>query len=84
MADGSDYVINLLNSKQRTARNGKPYWHGREVMEALSYRDWRDFKEVVEKARVACDMSGHFSADHFVPFPKWSASVVGPNGNART
>jgi DNA-damage-inducible protein D len=70
MADGSDYVINALNAKQRIANNGRPYWFGRGVMEILAYKEWRDFRDVLEKAKTACELSGHFSSDHFVPSPE--------------
>lgn len=70
MTMSNQHVIDLLNAKQHAAKNGKPYWYGRDVMEILSYREWRDFREVIEKAMVACQMSGHFSNDHFVPSPE--------------
>jgi DNA-damage-inducible protein D len=63
---GLDFVINALDGKRRAARNGKPYWFGREIMEVLSYKDWRDFREVIEKSKVSCDMAGNFSSNHFV------------------
>lgn len=64
---GLGFVINALEAKKRLARNGKPYWLGREIMDVLSYKDWRDFREVIEKSKVSCDMAGNFSNNHFVP-----------------
>ncbi len=69
MEDHLEYVVNLLDSKKKAAPNGSPMWSARDVMTILGYRDWRSFKEVIEKARVACDNSGRFSGDHFVQLP---------------
>ena len=66
MADGLDFVIRALDGKRQTARNGKPYWLGRDIMDVLAYKDWRDFRDVIEKAKVSCSMAGNFSSDHFV------------------
>jgi DNA-damage-inducible protein D len=35
-------------------------------MNILTYKDWRDFRELIEKAIVSCDMAGNFSNNHFV------------------
>jgi DNA-damage-inducible protein D len=40
------------------------------MMEVLGYSEWRVFREVIERAMQACEMSGNFVADHFVPFPE--------------
>lgn len=37
-------------------------------MPILGYTNWANFKNVIEKAKVACDNSGIFSTDHFVEF----------------
>ena len=29
-------------------------WYARELMKALSYKDWRYFDAVIEKAKIAC------------------------------
>jgi DNA-damage-inducible protein D len=64
------YVKDALEAKKKSAPNGSPYWDARELMGILDYADWRDFSEVIEKAKVACDMSGNFSNDHFVHLPE--------------
>jgi len=66
MTDGLDFVINALDGKRRAARNGKPYWLGRDIMDVLAYKDWRNFLDVIEKAKTSCDMAGNFSSNHFV------------------
>ena len=46
--------------------NGVEYWYARELMKVLSYKDWRYFDAVIEKAKVACQNSGITDVDHFV------------------
>jgi DNA-damage-inducible protein D len=41
------------------------YWHARELQEALGYAQWRNFVDVIEKARTACINSGQRVEDHF-------------------
>lgn len=47
-------------------REGVEYWHGRELQEVLGYTEWRNFTQVVDKARAACRNSGQDPDDHFV------------------
>jgi hypothetical protein len=44
---------------------GEEFWSARDLAPLLEYQDWRNFLVVVEKARVACDQSGHAATDHF-------------------
>ncbi len=64
------YVRDQLEKIQQVARNGRPFWYARQMMEVLDYKDWRAFQEVIERAMQACEMSGNFIANHFVPFPE--------------
>lgn len=45
--------------------NGTEFWLARDLAPLLEYQDWRNFMQVVEKARVACQTSGHRVEDHF-------------------
>ncbi len=64
------YVRDSLEKTKRSAPNGQPFWNARELMEILAYKDWRDFNDVIEKAKAACDMSGNFSNNHFAYSPE--------------
>ncbi|SOY85069.1 DNA damage-inducible protein D [Cupriavidus taiwanensis] len=44
---------------------GEEYWFARELAPLLEYLDWRNFVQVVEKAKIACTQSGHEVPDHF-------------------
>ena len=45
---------------------GNEYWSSREFAEILGYSDYRNFEEVIQKARTACFNSGQRLDDHFV------------------
>ena len=46
--------------------NGVEFWYARELMKVLSYKDWRYFDAVIEKAKIACQNSEITDIDHFV------------------
>lgn len=46
--------------------NGVEFWYARELMKVLSYKDWRYFDAVIEKAKIACQNSELSAIDHFV------------------
>ncbi len=70
MTQETHLVIERLNALRRISPRGKPFWMGREIMEVLDYKDWRDFREVIERAKTSCEMAGHFSAHQFVLMPE--------------
>ena len=45
--------------------HGDEFWSARDLAPLLEYQDWRNFMQVVDKARVACGQSGRAVADHF-------------------
>lgn len=51
--------------------NGIEFWYARELMKVLSYKDWRYFDAVIEKAKIACQNSELSDIDHFVLTTKW-------------
>lgn len=44
---------------------GQEYWSARDLAPLLEYQDWRNFLQVVDKARIACEQSGRPVDDHF-------------------
>ena len=50
--------------------NGNEYWEARELQEVLSYKEWRKFEGVIEKAKIACDSSKGSIYDDFVEVDK--------------
>jgi len=54
---------------QRTEQ-GIEYWLARDLQVLLGYTQWRNFGEVVAKAKTACEVTGHPVADHFADVSK--------------
>lgn len=58
--------IDRFESIKRVSRSGVEYWSSRELAAALECTDYRNFDQVVKKAREACFNSGQVVEDHFV------------------
>lgn len=51
--------------------NGVEYWLARDLQQLLGYAEWRNFHQTaISKAKTACEVSGHRTADHFVDVNK--------------
>ena len=50
--------------------SGIEYWTARELMESLSYKEWRNFEETIKKAKITCSKSLQDIDDHFVDVNK--------------
>jgi DNA-damage-inducible protein D len=55
----------LFDSIKRRDGNGNEYWRARELAEALGYSDFRNFENVIEKAKVSIRNSGDSVENHF-------------------
>ena len=44
---------------------GGEYWSARELARILGYATWDKFQRAIQKAEVACEVSGYAVADHF-------------------
>jgi len=51
---------------RRTNAGGAEYWPSREFTQVLGYTDYRNFEQVIKKAKTACFNSGQRIEDHFV------------------
>uniref|UniRef100_UPI003AF59518 DNA damage-inducible protein D n=1 Tax=Thiolapillus sp. TaxID=2017437 RepID=UPI003AF59518 len=45
--------------------NAVEYWLARDLQHLLGYAEWRNFLNIINKAKTACEISGHDIADHF-------------------
>ncbi|MCE7923292.1 MAG: DNA damage-inducible protein D [Haliscomenobacteraceae bacterium CHB4] len=50
---------------KRTDENGVEYWSARDLAKVLEYSEYRHFLPAIERAKEACQNSGHNLADHF-------------------
>ena len=46
------------------------YWFARDLQILLGYSEWRNFNQVINKAKQACENSGHTITNHFVDINK--------------
>lgn len=51
-------------------QDGVEYWLARELQDLLGYTEWRNFEQVIAKARTACSNARQNVADHFVDVNK--------------
>ena len=42
-------------------------WSARELQTIFNYTQWRNFENVIDKAKTACESSGVAVTDHFMP-----------------
>ncbi|MCK5283758.1 MAG: DNA damage-inducible protein D [Nanoarchaeota archaeon] len=62
--------------------DGIGFWFARDIQGLLDYEEWRNFSNVIEKAKIACKKSGQSVPDHFVdvnktiPMPKGASKEI--------
>lgn len=66
MDEIKEYNEATFESIKHINKFGVEYWFARELMKVLSYKDWRYFDAVIEKAKIACQNSKISDIDHFV------------------
>ncbi len=50
--------------------DGVECWSARELQEILGYSQWRNFKNVIDKAQKSCEQAGEEAKNHFAEFSK--------------
>ncbi len=69
---------------RRTNDAGHEYWSSRDFAQVLGYTDYRNFEQVVLKARTACFNSGQRIEDHFVDITEMIEIGKGGQREVRT
>jgi len=59
-----------FESIRQIKEDNSEFWLARDLAPLLDYQAWRNFLQVIDKARMACERSGHAVGDHFVGFDK--------------
>jgi len=61
---------------------GVECWSARELQNIFQYTQWRNFENVIEKAKKACENAGEKLSDHFadisktIPMPKGASKTI--------
>ena len=66
-----------FESYANQTQNGVEFWFGRDLQHLLGYSEWRNFTNVINKAKTSCETAGHLTADHFVDVNKTIAMPKG-------
>ncbi len=60
----------IFESIKHIDEQGNEYWYARELQKVLEYKEWRKFKNIIEKAKTSCISSNNNVLDHFVQVDK--------------
>lgn len=58
-------LISAFEDAAQSDDEGNEYWFARDLQKLLGYAKWDNFLTVVQRARDACEASGHATVDHF-------------------
>lgn len=80
MAERGEHTFDSI---KRYTEDGLEFWLARDLYPILGYTEWRNFLNVIEKAKVACENSKNDVDEHFVdinkssPMPKGGEREIG-------
>ena len=57
--------ISPFDSIKQSDDEGNEFWYARDLQRLLEYTEYRKFLPVINKAKKACETSGHVLSDHF-------------------
>ena len=78
--DTKNYSEEIFENLKHINEYGQEFWYARELQPALEYSQWRRFSDAIERAKTACEKSGHSISEHFADAGKSSPM---PNGGVR-
>ncbi len=61
-----DGLIATFEDAAHTDEDGIEFWYARSVAKLLEYNDYRNFLNIIEKAKTACRLVGQKPENHFV------------------
>ena len=64
-------LTDTFEGHAQQTETGVDYWLARDVQQLLGYAEWRNFNQTaISKAKTACEVTGHRTADHIVDVTK--------------
>ena len=68
----AEEIIELFQQFESIANEyeGVECWSARELSTLLGYAQWRNFENIIEKAKIACENAGQETAYHFAVVSK--------------
>lgn len=64
------YQENIFESIKHIDEDGVEYWEARELMKALEYTKWQNFKKSIDRAKISCKLSKNEMSEHFTDISK--------------
>ena len=64
------YQEKIFEDIKHINKFGEEYWEARELMKALGYHQWRNFSQVIDKAKISCSLSKMDIKSHFADVSK--------------
>ena len=58
-------LTNSFEEASHKTNEGIEFWFARDLQHLLGYTKWENFKNVINKAKTACEVSGYDILDHF-------------------
>lgn len=65
MNDIETYKEKTFDDIKHLDELGNEYWEAREFMQVLGYSKWGNFNKVIDKAKIACNISNNNVSEHF-------------------
>ena len=69
----SEMIVHLTDTFEGHAQqteSGVEFWLARDIQILLGYAEWRNFFNVLSKAKTSCEVGGHLASHHFVDVNK--------------
>lgn len=66
----AEYSEQTFENIKHYTENGQEFWYARELQVVLEYAEWRNFQNVINRAKVAAQNSGFDPNDDFVDVNK--------------
>ena len=65
-----NHTNNMFENIKHIDDYGNEYWYARELQKVLEYKEWRNFKKVIDKAIISANNSIHGNEDWVVEVNK--------------